>query len=161
MNVSFEVQVSWRICSLLYRDVYPEMSNMFEKKCLVFGWIFFNSFHWGSSRSSCFSSDELQRGTWERRLPLWQGCQDSGCVVSSGLGFLSGFITTIWVASSKLCPGRAETSTVGPEGHKSQWIWNVVGERWQFSSLMWFGSCCVVQDMKHRCLVMTWLLTHW
>lgn len=77
MNVSFELQVSWKIWSLFYRDVYPGMSNMFEKKCLVFGWIFFNSFHlgaWGrgGSKSLCFSSDEFQRGTWERRWPLWR-----------------------------------------------------------------------------------------
>lgn len=89
MNASFELQMSWRVWSLLYRDVYPGMSNMFEKKYLVFGWICFDSLHWGNSGGPCFSSDEFQGGTWER-LPLWPGSQESDCVVSGWTWFSIG-----------------------------------------------------------------------
>lgn len=69
------------------------------------------------------------------------------CLV--GFGFVLGLITAICVAGGKLCPSVPETSTVVPEGHKPQWIWNVVRERKYYSSSMWLGGCFVVKYMKH------------
>ena len=55
----------------LFRAIYPGMPNIFKKKRLVFGWVFFPSLCW---ESFCFNSDELQRGAWDRVPGFWLLC---------------------------------------------------------------------------------------
>lgn len=55
----------------LFRAIYPGMPNIFKKKRLVFGWVFFPSLCW---ESFCFNSDEPQRGAWDRVPGFWLLC---------------------------------------------------------------------------------------
>lgn len=107
----------------LFRAIYPGMPNIFKKKRLVFGWVFFPPFVGRASASILMSSREA----------LGTGCQDSGCCV-----WLD---STVPELTTTTCVAGPKLHQVGLRLHCSTWS----------SSVQW-GGCFVVQDMKHLIL---------